>query len=44
VLEGKEEGVREEEGEKGKGSEEGRGEGMRRKGRRGTAFSCWSSP
>jgi hypothetical protein len=44
VLQGKEEGVRQEEGEKGEGSEEWREEGMRRRSRRGTASSCWSSP
>jgi hypothetical protein len=41
---GKEEEMREEEGEKGEGSEEGRRKGMRRKRRRPTASSCWSSP
>jgi hypothetical protein len=44
VLEGKEEKVRGEEGEKREGSKEGRGEWMRRKRRKGTASSCWSSP
>jgi hypothetical protein len=43
VLEGKEEGVREEEGVKGEGSEEWREKGLRKKSRRGTASSCWSS-
>jgi hypothetical protein len=36
--------VREEEGGKGEESDEGRGEGMRRKRKRGTTSSFWSSP
>jgi hypothetical protein len=42
VLEGKEEEVKKEEAETGEGSEEGKGKGVRRKRRRGTASFCWS--
>jgi hypothetical protein len=42
-LEGKEEGIGEEEGEKGKESYEGMAEEIRKKSRMVTASSCWSS-